>query len=224
MRKIAVFDFDGTLFENQTIPYFIEQWEKHNYPKRNLRKAKAKIIKIYFLNKFKLLEKDKFRARAIKDFLIAFSDMYKEGIDEFFKNASKDAPLYFNKKILKEIKLAKENKYHTVILSGCYENFLKYIAKYLNINSIIGSKINYNQYFKINYTNPVKILSGNNKLEKLMEMFPDIDFKNSIAYADSHTDIELLSKFRSAYAVKPDQKLRDEALKNNWTIIEWGAL
>lgn len=220
LKKIAVFDFDGTLFENQTIPYFIKQWEKHGYPKRNLRRAKAKIIKIYFLNKFKLMAKDQFRARAIRDFLIAFSDMYKEDIDKFFKDASQDAPLYFNKKILKEIKLSKDEKFHTVILSGCYENFLKYIAKYLNIKSIIGSKIKYNQYFKIDYNNPVDILSGDNKLEKLIEMFPDIDFKNSIAYADSHTDIELLSKFGKAYAVKPDQKLREEAIKNNWIIID----
>ncbi|MFP4456939.1 MAG: HAD family hydrolase [Clostridia bacterium] len=220
MKKLAVFDFDGTLFENQTIPYFIEQWEKLNYPKANLRRAKAKIIKIYFMNKFKILGKDEFRARAISDFLSAFTNMYQEDIDEFFYKASKDAPLYFNKKVLKEITIAKENNYYTILLSGCYENFLKYIANYLKINSFIGSKINYNEYDKIDFDNPVDILNGNNKLDKLLENFPDIDFKSSIAYADSHTDIELLSSFGKAYAVKPDQTLKEKALENNWIIIE----
>jgi len=220
LDKLAVFDFDGTLFKAQTIPFFIKQWEKLNYPKSNLRKAKAKIIKIYFMNKFKLLDKGSFRARAIEDFLVIFDGMYKEDIDQFFKKASKDAPLYFNMKILKEIKTAKENRYHTVILSGCYENFLKYIANGLNINSIIGSKIIYNNYTKIDYNNPVDISRGNNKIESLIKRFPNIDFKQSIAYADSHTDIDLLDKFGTSYAVTPDEKLREVANLKDWSIIE----
>lgn len=174
------------------------------------------------MNKVKILGKDKFRARAISDFLVAFSNMYQEDVDEFFNKASKDAPLYFNKKVLREIRIAKENNYETVILSGCYESFLKYIADYLKIDSIIGSKMNYNEYYKIDYDNPVDILNGNNKLEKLLEMFPEIDFENSLAYADSHTDIELLSNFGKAYAVKPDQTLREKAIENNWIILEQG--
>jgi len=220
LEKLAVFDFDGTLFNTQTIPFFIEQWDKLNYPKGNLRKAKANIIKIYFLHKFKLLNKENFRSRALSDFLVIFNNMNKEDIDEFFRRASKDAPLYFNKKILKELTKAKENHYHTVILSGCYENFLQYIANDLNINSIIGSKIQYDQYTKVDYSNPVEILSGKNKVESLIKRFPNIDFNQSIAYADSHTDIELLKRFSKSFAVNPDEKLREVAKNNNWDTIE----
>lgn len=220
MKKLAVFDFDGTLLQIQTIPFFIQQWDKLEYSKISLRKAKAKIIKIFLLNKLKIMKTDEFRTRAMKDFLVIFSNMYKESIDEFFEKASKDAPLYFNGAILKQLKLAQEKKYQTVLLSGCYESFLKHIADDLNIDAIIGSTINYNQYYKIDYNNPVNLLSGSSKLERLKKIYSDIDFENSIAYGDSHTDIDLLSEFGTSFAVNPDKILREEAQKHNWEILD----
>ncbi len=221
MKKIAVFDFDGTLFKVQTIPFFIEQWEELNYPKMPIRSAKSKILKIYFLYKFKLLSEDKFRARAVSDFLVAFNNMYKEDIDEFFYKASLNALTHLRDSIIKEINRVKSEGYSTVLLSGCYESFLKCIANEVGIDNIIGSKINYNEYYKIDAANPANVLGGFNKLEKLNEFFQgQIDYENSLAYADSHTDLELLRAFGNPVAVHPNNDLISIAKDEGFRIID----
>jgi HAD superfamily phosphoserine phosphatase-like hydrolase len=221
MQKLAVFDFDGTLFTAQTIPFFIDQWEELGYPKMPIRSAKSKIIKIYLLNKFKLMSTDKFRARAVSDFLVAFNNMYVEDIDEFFHKASQNATKYLRQIVIDEITKMKSENYHTVLLSGCYEGFLKHIAEDLDIDTIIGSKINYNEYFKVDAKNPAEVLGGFNKLKKISDHFSNqIDYKESYAYADSHTDAELLEAFGNPVAVFPNDRLLAIAKDKNYRVID----
>jgi len=41
--KLAIYDFDGTLFNEETIPYLLENWEKFNNP-INVRPIEKKKI------------------------------------------------------------------------------------------------------------------------------------------------------------------------------------
>lgn len=59
--KLAIFDFDGTLFTKQTIPFFIEQWHKLNYSKSKLFIIKNRIIFLFIKYKLRLLPKEKLK-------------------------------------------------------------------------------------------------------------------------------------------------------------------
>jgi phosphoserine phosphatase len=44
---------------------------------------------------------------------------------------------------------------------------------------------------------------------------------NSVAYSDSRNDIPLLSAVTQAYAVDPDEALRDHAKRHQWPVISF---
>ncbi len=48
-----------------------------------------------------------------------------------------------------------------------------------------------------------------------------IDLTNSFAYADSHSDLPMLSTVGNAVAVSPDVPLMRAATGNQWSIVEW---
>lgn len=37
--KLAIYDFDGTLFQNETLPFILKYWQKNKYKKRILIKT-----------------------------------------------------------------------------------------------------------------------------------------------------------------------------------------
>ncbi|BAK35859.1 hypothetical protein MLP_28450 [Microlunatus phosphovorus NM-1] len=49
----------------------------------------------------------------------------------------------------------------------------------------------------------------------------DIDLSRSFAYADSHSDLPMLSAVGNAVAVSPDIALMRAAAANQWTTVEW---
>jgi phosphoserine phosphatase len=48
-----------------------------------------------------------------------------------------------------------------------------------------------------------------------------IDLAKSFAYADSHSDLPMLSAVGNAVAVSPDIPLMRAATANQWSIVEW---
>ena len=48
-----------------------------------------------------------------------------------------------------------------------------------------------------------------------------VDLTRSFAYADSHSDLPMLSTVGNAVAVSPDVPLMRAATANQWSIVEW---
>ncbi|MCB9639246.1 MAG: HAD-IB family hydrolase [Myxococcales bacterium] len=49
----------------------------------------------------------------------------------------------------------------------------------------------------------------------------DIDLDNSYFYTDSLTDLPMLERVRNPRVVNPDPRLRREALRRGWPILDW---
>lgn len=222
--KIAVFDFDGTLFDDETVPFLAKQWYKRGYSKTTWIVAFSKMMRILAKYKLKIdksYDKEAFRGEATGIFLSIFEGMTKVEIQDFFDKCKDDVFKLLNKDVLAEYDKKKEEGYYTVLLSGCFSEMLNQITDTYHFDKVICSQINYKDEF-IDNSKDIEIVSGKNKVKYLGLNMDNskIDFKESYAYADSYYDRDLLELFGNPIAVNPDSTLLEIAILNSWRVIK----
>lgn len=222
--KLAIFDFDGTLFPKETIPFLLFQWRKLNYSKLKLAEVYFRTLGVYIIYRTGLysnISKEKFRITAVKEFNRLFRDMNKEEINQFFLDASKSINELLKISIIEEIERAKNNGFHTVILSGSFNILLKHISENLDIDTIIGTEMHFNDDDMLDFEKGLTLVSGSVKVKELKSHFNDheVNWNESYAYADSFSDLELLESVGNPVAVNPDNMLKSIAKDKKWRII-----
>jgi len=219
--KLAIFDFDGTLFKEETIPYLMDKWEEFGYSKYSKTAVKKKLLKKYFLNKIKLLSKESFRIQATMDFLKIFEGMNREEIQVFFEKSCKNIGDFYNKKVLEEIEKASNNGYKLVMVSGCFQIMLDIALRDLPFQIVIGTKLPIKEN-GINFEQDIKIISGMKKKDEILGSLSEdlVNWKESKAYGDSLYDRYIMELTGNPTAVTPDADLRSYAKNHNWKIID----
>jgi HAD superfamily phosphoserine phosphatase-like hydrolase len=221
--KLAIFDFNGTIFYKETLPFLLQQWYKNNYSRRKLLKVLLPLLPLYFNYKIGLnssMTKEEMERKAVHKFSQIFCGMKQNQIEQFFIRAAISARKYYNQPVITEISRVNNMNYHTVLLSGAFKPLLSEIGDDLNIKTVIGSEFEFKQG-QYDDTCSLEIVSGGKKLKKLKDTFSNnkINWKQSCAYADSYHDLEILMAVGEPIAVNPDNKLLEAAQKRDWTII-----
>lgn len=221
--KAAIFDFDGTLFPLETIPFLISQYRKQGY-------GTLKVIKLYMgiiplLVKYKVvksIDKEIFRESAVYEFLKLFHFMSEIEVNGFFE---KNIDFIFNsltKEVVDEVIKANKDGFETVLLSGCFTGILNPIGKRLGFDHIIGTRLKFlkenDQLYDIHQR--VDVIAGSRKAEVMIPFLKNYDLKASKAFADSYYDREVLELVGIKVAVNPDEQLNKIAKKNNWIILK----
>jgi HAD superfamily phosphoserine phosphatase-like hydrolase len=222
--KLAIYDFDGTIFEKETPPFIVKHWAANGYSKIKLVKFYALIIKLIATYKLKLdpsMDKENFRATAAKLFMLLFQGMTKKEITQFFSDCTTEVVNHFNAAVIESIYEKKAEGYHTVICSGANTLLLDEVGKHLPIDTIIGTELVFLDDQTYDFDAPLMIVTGTNKPKALLETFQgmEIDWPNSYAYGDSCYDHDILNMTGNPVAVNPDKGLRDIALKKGWAIL-----
>lgn len=222
--KLAIFDFDGTLFMEETLPYLLKYWSKNGYPKLPVIKTYAKILGLFIIYKSKLnpnMDKEKFRGIAAKYFVGTFKGLNEEELTDFFKKAASDMVDHFNQPVVERVKLAKEQGFHTVICSGNYKLSLNEISKYVPFDTIIGTELTFDSKGILEIDKPIHVVTGIKKPSALLEVFKDksINWEDSYSYGDSYYDFDILTLTGHSVAVSPDEDLKKIAIEKGWEII-----
>lgn len=220
--KLAVFDFNGTIFPKETIPFLLDCWKKYRYPKYNLYKLYLLLIPLILKYKYPFLSrksKEEIKVEFMHKFVNIFHGMNKKEIDDYFLKVEKDAKQYYNKEIIEKIPDFKEENYELVLLSGAFYELLKIVGNSLQFDEVIGSSILKDRFNEID---KFSVLSGSLKLEvlKIKYASEDVNWDSSYAFADSIDDLSLLESIGNPVVVDPDQKLLNIAKKRNWEIIK----
>jgi HAD superfamily phosphoserine phosphatase-like hydrolase len=222
--KLALFDFDGTLFPLETIPYLVKEYYKYGSHKNRVIGFYIKTIMQLFRYKvLKQIDKVTFRKKVVRYFMDFFHGERKETINTFFHKVGLDIRGLLDNIILNEVDLARSNGYHTVILSGCFSELLEAIAPAISIDSVIGTQLTYVMDEKgteiYDRTIDIDIIADERKVRAIKEAFPEADWEKSCAYADSCYDEMLLNLVGTKIAVNPDRILTSIAQSKNWKIL-----
>ncbi|MDF2686557.1 MAG: phosphoserine phosphatase, partial [Clostridia bacterium] len=220
---LAIFDFDGTLFPKDTLPFLLEQWKELKYSKAKYYKTYSSVILLYIQYKLGInfkLTREEMRLAGFKKFNIIFKGMTTEEVNKFFYEASNVIKYLLNKNVLSEVEKCRSEGFHLVLLSGAHLSLLKYIGEYLKFDTVIGSELKYSN----NIFDPdkdIEVISGKMKQKKIQAYFKaqPIAWNLSRAYADSYSDIPLFELIGQPITVNPDNKLKEIAIEKNWKII-----
>lgn len=222
--KIAIFDFDGTLFNNETIPFLTKQWLKLGYSKRKWALIFCRLMGLLIKYKSKLdkeLTKEKFRGKATEIFLSIFEDMNKDQIEEFFERCVPEIMIHLNTDVISEFKKRKDEGCYTILLSGCFKEMLNRVTDVYKFDMVVCTNLEYKDE-RLIVDGGLDIVSGESKLINLKRHInlEEIDLQNSYSYGDSLYDRFVLEIVGNPIVVNPDSGLMDLAQKNSWKLLK----
>ena len=221
--KLAIIDFDGTLFPRETLPFLMKFWIRDGQNKRKHNIVMAKIMPYYLLYRLSFGNrkiKEGFRTHSVKVFNRLFDGMVQEELEGFMQRAGAEIRTLLRPSLLKEIKHLKEEGFTTVVLSGAYEDLLMECTRDLHIDHIIGTKITFkDQVYRADAG--LSMVEGRNKVQIIGEYFGlgEQDWSQATAYGDSITDVELLKRVGNPVMVEPDELLAQTGKELSWKTL-----
>ncbi len=221
--KLAVFDFDGTLFPKDTLPFLLKQWRIQKMSRLKLITISAAVGGMYMRYKLGLytgLSREHIRRKAMQRFTPIFNRMSKKDVDAFFERCANLILPQLNTDVLSEMKKAKAEGFHTVLLSGGYQRLMDFVGASLGFDTVIATALHYNDG-RVDAHQPLDIVCGDDKASHLRDTFgaKEVDWRASVAYADSLSDLSILNLVGTPIAVNPDPELKIEAEKAGWRLL-----
>lgn len=212
---IAFFDLDGTIIGSNSGKILIRQ-AHHN----GLMTWPDLVKGFYFSVLYRFDLKD---TSVILENMVSWLRGISESTindlsEEIFKNYLIKS---IRKEVITEIKFHKSRGAKVVILSSAIYPICRIVADHLDIEDIICTKL---EVITGIYTghSAGPVCFGGEKAIQLKEYCTEnnINSSDSWYYGDSISDLPALNIIENPVCVNPDKKLKKEALKNCWKILQ----
>lgn len=218
--KLAIFDFDGTIYENETFPILMKHLKEHPTYGSQYRSFYLFALLPYLGTKAKVYPETKMKVQLMNRYLQTFTGLAEEEVDEYFAEIAAEMEQGLNENVIARMKQHSEDDYHIMIVSGAFTPLLQSIATDFPVDTIIGTDIPTSDGF-FDGTKQIDHINGERKREVVHDKMQhdSIDWENSFAYGDSYSDLAVLELVGNPIAVRPDNKLREIAEDEKWEII-----
>src|SRR5690625_4224381 len=182
--RVAIFDFDGTLYKKETFPVLMKHLKEHPLYHKRYKRFFRTILPPYIGYKLKVYPEHKMRARSMQIYLSSLNELSTEEVYLFFGDLADKMKDDYNAKVLEQLKRQASNGDTIMIVSGAFTPLLEAATKKYNIDKIIGTEVPFADN-KFDSKAPIYHIQGTRKKEKIQESFEnaEIDWKNSYAYA-----------------------------------------
>lgn len=164
--KLAVFDFDGTMFPGNSMPYIWKQYGKKGYSKSRQLWALMKIQTDKFLCRKVFKDEVGWRYKATVHMFNLFVGMNDNEIREFFMLIRDEVISELNDEIVEKIQWHKDNGYEIVFLSGGFEVLLEMIGLHFGTARVKATPFVYGldgRFMKVTAKDPLMTMNGNLK-------------------------------------------------------------
>lgn len=220
MMRVAIFDFDGTLYAKETYQIMMDHLKEHPVYHTRYGRFYRSILPPYLASKIKIYPKHKMRERSMQIYLDALKDFTVDELDMYFKEIAGKMQEDFNPYVVSQIKQHAEDNVHVMLVSGAYTPLLHTVTEELPIDKIIGTDIPLKNQI-LDSSASIYHVQGLRKNEKIEEYLAnkEIDWANSFAYGDSYSDLSVLDLVGNPVAVQPEKRLEIVAKERNWKIV-----
>lgn len=218
--RVAIFDFDGTLYSKDTYQLLMDHLKEHPLYHTRYNKFFRTVLPPYIGTKLKVYPKEKMRNKSMQVYLEALKGLTVDELDTYFEEIAHKMHSKFNKEVLSKLEQHAADDIHIMLVSGAYSPLLHIVTKDMPIDTIIGTDIPVSQRV-LNTKMPLNHVQGIGKNEQIDIALAnkEIDWENSFAYADSYSDLPVLELVGNPVAVLPDKRLHLLAKKRQWTIM-----
>lgn len=220
---LAVFDFDGTLFPKDTLPFLLSQWRVQKRSKRRLYATYLSVGGMYVRYKLGLvgaLSREQVRRSALQRFTRIFSGLPQADIDAFFERCAGLIAEQLRPCVVRELRKAQAEGCHTVLLSGGYARLMDFVGGIMGFHTVIGTALRMKDGI-VDASQTLDIVCGEEKAERLRLKFDGqpVDWAQSRAFADSLSDVPILELVGHPVVVSPDEGLKDVIARNSWPVL-----
>lgn len=220
MMRVAIFDFDGTIYEDETFQLMMDHLKYHPTMK-GYKAFYRSIVPVYAAYKVKLYPGAWMKAYLMKRYLQTFKGMTDREIFHFFAEVKDDVMNHLRPDVMERLYKHANDDVFTMVVSGAFTPFLNATIGELPFDRRIGTEVPFKdgklpRWFSLEH------MQGKNKTAAIFDAFKhrNVDWENSYAYGDSFSDVEFMRLVGYPVAVAPDLPLRRHALHHDWEIIE----
>lgn len=224
MKKLAVVDFDGTLFPGNSMPFIWKQYRKLGGSKlRNVTTAVKVMWSQYYHRK---LRKDEamWRYMATVHMFNLFHGMKDTEIRQFFESIVDTVYDELNPQVLKRIERHREDGYEIVLLSGGFEMLMDLIGRRIGATKVKATPFYYGldgRLPKVTGKEKLVTMNGAKKGPYLEYAYKnqEVNWAGSYAYADNITDSDMMKMVGNPVAVNPDDALKACCEELHWAVL-----
>lgn len=218
--RVAIFDFDGTLYERETFHIMMDHLKRHPVYHKRYKKFLRSFIPKYVGSKLKIYPEDRMREQAMRLYLTSLQGITIDELHTFFAEIAKRLFKHYNQNIIKRIQDHYQKQDYIMLVSGAYRLLLEQATKDYPFHSVIGTDIPIKDR-KIDLSTSIEHIQGLRKNKAIHHELKNksIDWKNSYAYADSFSDLPVLELVGHPVAVRPEKRLYEVAVQRGWEII-----
>lgn len=218
--KVAIFDFDGTLYPDETFPLMMKHLKNHPVYSKKYLLFITKISLMYTAYKCKLYPEQKMKEYSMRSYISTFQNNSKPEIDHFFAELGTIMSSDLNESVLQKLEQHHKDGYYIMLVSGAFLPLLEAVGTNLSIDCMIGTSIPFknNQF---DHKTLVMHVHGERKKDKIYAALANdyIDWENSFAYGDSYSDLNVLDLVGNPVVVNPEARLLEVANKLKWKIM-----
>ncbi len=184
MKKLYLFDFDGTLTYKDTMFLFLKHYNSSKFYFQFL-----KHIPLFALLKLKLADAEKVKKSFISSILKGESENEIQRQSVFF--FEKNYPEIIRQNALDFIKNIDRNNTESYLVTASLDIWVKPFAEEFKMN-LIATKAEFkNGFFTGNFVG--KNCNGDEKLSRIKQEISDLKFDKSIAFGDTSGDSAMLN-------------------------------
>lgn len=219
--RVAIFDFDGTLYAKETFKLLMDHLKYHPTYRTNYRTFFRQILPLYIGYKTKIVSEAMMKERSMQLYANALGSLNQTELQNYFAELNEQMKNDFNEKVVSRIHQHHAEGIYTMLVSGAYTPLLQAVTEELPFDAIIGTEVPYTDDHQFDRETNIYHIQGKRKNEKIMAVLKakDIDWANSYAYGDSYSDLSVLELVGSPIAVKPKKRLEQIASQRQWEIL-----
>lgn len=222
--RLAIFDFDGTIYRGETARLFLRVLARDAARKPAVRRYYLRQALPYLLYRLGLRPPD-MMARGTLRLAGIFKGMAEADLDNCLRQCLAEARPGFHPGALARLRMHLEAGDRVLLLSGTFTRFLALVAGEIGVDRWLGTELEMTPDGRCS-GNMGSHCAGPAKVRALAAYLADqeraggrFDLREASAYADGIQDLPVLSLVGHPVAVNPDKRLRRVAESRGWKII-----
>lgn len=185
-QRIAAFDFDGTLYDGDSFLTFT----LHSLPLWRILLGIAKASYSLAKWKIKLIDDSEAKQRL---FFALYKGVEKTYLDEKAKTFADVADRNLNHSIMKEFERCKSNGFETALISASLGFWLRPWASRHGFSEVIATEAEVDERGRLTGSFSTPNCKGEEKVKRLLEIYPNRNEYTLNAWGDSDDDVPLLN-------------------------------
>jgi phosphatidylglycerophosphatase C len=218
-KGVAIFDLDGTISHRDLFLVFLREAARRLGPARPMRTA---LLPLHTLNyglkrmtntALKIAYLDAILGNRERVTLMQISDEFAKRC--LAREIKRDA--------LKAMERHRQAGDALVLASASLDLYVEPIGALLGFDAVISTRVAWTAEGRIAGSLDGNNLRGAPKLAAVRDLMSQRfqTAQDFVAYSDHESDVPLLAAAGTAVAVDPTRKLREEARKRGWPIVDW---